>query len=183
MSQINIIFVCTNHNKILSENKMLYPYIYWSRKEEKSLHKDNINGKNVGYKWNLFFMGKDWVNDMWGLQQISILPCVMILMDLVHLNEVLFWIIIGDIHLSHLSKSRHSGNKQKKQREDIHGDNWKQNSLGIIAQNNVPTIPLLDFRTSPKINISPSSPQNDCFLFSPTHYKKLKSQLLIYIHI
>ena len=100
MGQINIIFVCTNHNKILSENKMLYPYIYWSRKEGKSLHKDNINGKNVGYKWNLFFMGKDWVNDLWGLQQISILPCVMILMDLVHLNEVLFWIIIGDIHLT-----------------------------------------------------------------------------------
>ena len=86
-------------------------------------------------------------------------------------------------YTSHLSKSRHSGNKKKKQREDIHGDNWKQNSLGIIAQNNVPTIPLLDFRTSPKINISPSSPQNDCFLFSPTHYKMLKSQLLIYVHI
>ena len=182
MGQINIIFVCTNHNKILSENKMLYPYIYWSRKEEKSLHKDNINGKNVGYKWNLFFMGKDWVNDLWGLQQISILPCVMILMDLVHLNEVLFWIIIGDIHLTWANLGIVE-TKKKKQREDIHGDNWKQNSLGIIAQNNVPTIPLLDFRTSPKINISPSSPQNDCFLFSPTHYKKLKSQLLIYIHI
>ena len=58
MGQINIIFVCTNHNKILSENKMLYPYIYWSRKEGKSLHKDNINDKNVVIDENYFLWAK-----------------------------------------------------------------------------------------------------------------------------
>lgn len=61
---------------------------------------------------------------------------------------LVFWFIVGDIHHSWANLA--IVENKIKQREDIHGENWKQNSKGTIAQNNVPTFPLLEIRTSPK---------------------------------